>query len=604
MNSYYCPQSSSLALYLRNQEKFLFFVPFILIACFVACLVVNINIGFAVGNPAAQGAKKQIIIPPFEVQTKNPQSYLQTGLANILATRITKKTGHIVASHSTTTDKLTALLAQQNYMGVQRILQKMDNTYLLAGSLKEKQQGYEMTIHVFEHRPKAQISLSQKFRRLDRALSTVDELAVNIAEKIFSIPRPKKDQVIPASNGFEEFHTAHPERIFKEKKFGANIAQPKVKNNAFSMPSSGMSSSDMPLSRKNILPSSSTALAMAVSDLNNDGKEEFIILERATLALYHKGPNASFQRIAFQPLARHLGLHTVHLADLDHNGLQEIYIGASNGILPASQILEWDGRIFRILSQNAPYYLRPGMDAKGQPALLGQKNVFQKTRNNAFYSLRRRENGFLQKIQRITVPLGFNIYDFIKVDLDLDGNLEFVGINRNNRLVVINSTGRIVWKSEKKYGASKEILGALSRTIDGDRNQANNPESIYMHSRIIAQDLNNDGKPELLLGQNRLTNVTFFKRLRSFDGSSVTALNWDNGRMKTIWESPKISGYTVDFQILQDKKQRNRFNIFSLEQEYSNNVIPFWVTKESLVHTYTFDSPNNLGGLGGLERQR
>ncbi|MCW5212660.1 VCBS repeat-containing protein [Desulfobulbus sp. TB] len=520
------------------------------------------------------------------MQTKKPQPYLQTGLANILATRITKKTGHIVASHSPTTDMLTDLLTQQNYIRVQKILQKMKNTYLLAGVLQERQQGYEMTIHVFEDRPKAQISLSQKFPRLDRALSTVDELAVNIAEKFFSIPRPIKDQIIAASNGFEEFHTAHPERIFKEKKIGVNIAQPnitqpKVKNNAFSMPSASM-----PLSKKNILPSS-TPLAMAVSDLNNDGIDEFVILERATLALYHKGPNASFQRIASQPLARHLALHTVHLADLDHNGLQEIYIGASNGTLPASQILEWNGKIFRILSQNAPYYLRPGMNAKGQPALLGQENVFQKTRSNALYSLRRGINGSLQKIQRITVPFGFTIYDFIKADLDLDGNLEFVGINRNNRLVVIDNTGRVVWKSEKNYGASREILGALSRTIDGDRNQANNPESIYMHSRIIVQDLNNDGKPELLLGQNRLTNPIFFKRLRSFDGSSVTALSWESGRMKTLWESPKLSGYTVDFQILQDKKKRNRFNIFSLEQEHNTNVISFWSSKKSFIHTYT-----------------
>ncbi|MCI5113387.1 MAG: VCBS repeat-containing protein [Candidatus Electrothrix sp. AW1] len=598
MNSYYWPQSFRLAPYLRNQAKRLLFVPFILIASFVACLALHSNIGFAAENPAARGAEKQIIIPPFKVQTKHPQPYLQTGLANILATRITKKTGYIVASHSPTTDMLTDLLAQQNYIRVQKILQKMDNTYLLAGVLREKQQGYEMTIHVFEHRPKAQISLSQKFQRLDRALSTVDELAVNIAEKVFSISRPTKDQVIPASNGFEEFHTAHPERIFKDKKFGANITQPKVKDNAFSKPSSGMSSSggisssEMSSSKKYILPSSSTPLAIAVGDLNNDGKDEVIILERATLALYHTGPNASLQRIAFQPLASHLALHTVYLADLDHNGLQEIYIGASNGTLPASQILEWNGKIFRVLSQNAPYYLRPGMNTQGQPALLGQENVFQKTRSNVLYSLRRGRNGSLQKIQRITLPFGFTIYDFIQVDLDLDGNLEFVGINHNNRLVVINNRGRVVWKSEKNYGARREILGALSRTIDGDRHQANNPESIYMHSRILVQDLNNDGKPELLLGQNRLTNVMFFKRLRSFDGSSVTALSWDNGKMKTLWESPKISEYTIDFQILQDKKERNRFNIFSLAQEHNSSVIPFWGSKESLVQTYT------LEGLG------
>ena len=309
-------------------------------------------------------------------------------------------------------------------------------------------------------------------------------------------------------------------------------------------------------------------------------------MERANLALYHKGPNSSFQRIAFQPLARHLGLHTVYLADLDNNGLQEIYIGASNGTNPASQILEWDGRTFHVLYQNAPYYLRPGVDAVGRPLLLGQENALQETGSNVFYSLRRESDGSLRKIKRLTFPPGFNIYDFITVDLNLDGILEFVGITRGNKLTVIDNSGRTLWKGEKDYGASKEILGTLASTVDGDRNPSNNPEPIYLHSRIIAQDLNGDGTPEIILGRNRLAAITFLKRLRSFEGSSVSALSWTDGIMKTIWETPKLSGYTVDFQLLRDTEHPGSFRLVSIEQEYTSNLMSFWSAKDSLVHTY------------------
>lgn len=552
----------------------------ILIACFAGCFVLISSTGDTAETPSAN-SKERLIIPPFDIQTTTPQAHLQTGLANILATRVTQKTNHIVSPHNATTEKLTALLRQQDYVTVQEILHSMGNTYLLAGTLTEKKQGYEIIVHVFGHRPTAQISLSQTFNRLDHALSALDDLALDIAEKIFFIPRPEKAEIV-VTDGLEGFHTAHPERIFKEGKYSAkevnqDILKPETKRSDFGI-----------LSSNKITLPSSTALAMAVGDLNNDGNEEFVILERANIIIYHKGTDA-FQRIASQPLARHLGLHTIHLADLDNNGLQEIYIGASNGTLPASQILEWDGN-FRVLYQNAPYYLRPGIDTKGEPILLGQENVFQENKSRAFYSLKRELNGSLKKIQRITIPPGFNIYDFLRVDLELDGNPEFIGMTRGNKLVVLDNAGRILWKSEKDYGASREILGTLSSTIDGDRYQSNNPKSIWMHTRIIPQDLNKDQTPEIILGRNHLAKIPFFTRFRSFDGSSITALRWENNTMKIFWESPQLAGYTVDFQIIQREKQPNIFSLFSLEQEDTGNLMSFWRTKDSFVHTYLFDN--------------
>ncbi|WP_446007855.1 FG-GAP repeat domain-containing protein [Candidatus Electrothrix sp.] len=580
MNSYHCP---FFALRLRTRAPLLLYVHVILITCFGTIATLPSTGQSTEPASSIQNTQHEIIIPPFTVQTTTPQPHLQTGLANILATRITRKTGHIVTSQSTGTDKLTNLLRQQDYAAVQKIIQKMENTSLLAGTLQEKKQGYRIIIHAFDHRSTAHISISQSFNRLDQALSALDELSLDIAEKIFSIPRPEKPHPVAESNGLEGFHTAHPERLFKEKKYNEvnqDILEPvEIKKREFGI-----------LSSKKMIFLSSKPLAMAVGDLNNDGTEEFVILERANIVLYHKRPDASFQRIAFQPLARHLGLHTVHLADLDNNGLQEIYIGASNGTTPASQILEWDGT-FRVLYQNAPYYLRPGVDTEGRPILLGQENVFQENGSRAFYSLQRKANTSLKKVQRITVPSGFNIYDFLRVDLDLDGDLEFVGITRSNKLTVINNTGQTVWKSEKNYGASKEILGTLSRTIDGDRYQSNNPESVYMHTRIMTQDLNSDGAPEIILGRNRLlAKITFFKRLRSFEGSSITALSWDGNTMSTFWESPKVQNYTIDFHMLHRQNQPHTFTLFSLEQEYSGNLIPFWNgTKESLLRTYTLE---------------
>ena len=176
------------------------------------------------------------------------------------------------------------------------------------------------------------------------------------------------------------------------------------------------------------------------------------------------------------------------------------------------------------------------------------------------------------------------------MDLDRDGTLEFVGITRDNKLTVIDKSGRMLWKSEKDFGASKDILGTLASTVDGDRNPANNPEPLYMHTRLVAQDLDGDGAPEIILGRNRLAETIFFRRLRSFDGSSITALAWSNGTMNTIWESPKLTGYTVDFQLA--RIPQGGFRLVSLEQEHTNNLISFLSTKESRIHTYILNILN------------
>ena len=535
-----------------------------------------------------RNSEQQIIIPPFAVQTGTPHPHLQSGLANILATRITKRTGRVIAPHSAETDRLTELLRRQDNDTVQEIIQGMDNTYLLAGSLKEKEESYEITIQVFGQRPATRTSFSQPFNQLDRALSALDELSLDIAEKVFSVPRPKKIKVAAQSGGINGFRTTHPERLFKERAYRADAevtTAPESKNVAFALQGGGQG---IQAARRDVLPSS-TALSMVAGDLNNDGTEEFVFLEKAALTVYHQGPGASFQRIAVQPIAGYLGLHTVYLADLDNNGLQEIYIGASNGTLPASQILEWDGTRFHILYQNAPYYLRPGVDAEGRPLLLGQKNALQEPGTKIFYSLNRESDGSLRRVKQLTFPPGFNIYDFITVDLNQDGALEFVGITRGDKLTVIDNSGRILWQSEQEYGASREILGTLASTIDGDRNPSNNPVPVYLHTRIIAQDLNGDGRPELILGRNRLADRFFFKRLRAFDGSSVCALNWTRGEMKTIWETPKLPGYTVDFQLLREKDHLGGFRLVSLEQEHTNNLMSFRNTKDSLVHTYILE---------------
>jgi TolB-like protein len=542
--------------------------------------------GGVAGEDEKSSVKGKMIILPFTIQTSTPQAHLRTGLTNILATRMTKRTGLVAIQRNSKRDELTTLLQQGDHQAIKKILKSMEGDYLLLGGLGQQEVGYEIAIHVFSRHNNAPASFSANINNLTRTLSAMDELSIDIAEKIFNIPRPEKQLGAIADNndGMSGFQTSHPDRAYKQGLYNKEaIEHPELaENSTFRILSSR---------RSEII--STSILAMDAGDLDGDGTEEIVVLERGNLALYRFSAD-QLQRVAEQPIAAHLGLHTIYLADLDKNGLQEIYIGASNGTKPASQIIEWDGAKFHILYQNAPFYLRPGLDSAGKPILIGQSGSskgVQGGTDSSFYRITRKHIGTIEKAEKLFVPIGFNLYDFIRADLDQDGNLEVIGITKNNKLVVMDHTGKRLWKSEGAYGASKKTLGTLISYTDGDRNPLNNPDPIYMHTRIIAQDQNGDGKPEIIIGSNRLAEVNLFKRLRFFRNSSLSVLSWDGTQMNTLWESPE-TGYTVDYQMVKTDLSGGG-SLFAVESGADNTPLSFWRPEEFIIHCYEIAERKN-----------
>lgn len=515
-------------------------------------------------EPAPPG---KMIFLPFTVKTDKPQQYLQDGLTDILATRMTNRTGLIAVHRSSATRQLAALIEKGDQQAFKDMLKKMKGDYLVIGSLEQQDTTYEILIYVFNRRKPAPSSFSKMITTLDRAIPAMDELSIEIAAQVFNKQQPQLlISSSPESEGVSAFQTAHPDRAFRE-----GLYQPAT--------ILGLDGDEFKvLSTRRSRKISTPIRAMDVGDLDGDGTEEIVLVEHGNITIYRFSMD-HFQHVADQPLPNHLAPHAVNLADLDNNGLQEIYISANNGDKPSSQVFEWDGSTFHTLFKDVDYYIRPGLNRQGKKVLIGQEGSTLGPVGSSFYQLVKTADGTLEKTEKIIIPRGFNLHDFIIVDLDQDGAQEFVGITTKNKLVVMDQAGKPLWKSEAGYGASKAFLGTLSSNRAGGRIPT------YMHTRLIAGDQDGDGKPELIVGRNRLTNVKFMNRLRYFEGSSISAMSWDGSEMTTLWETKKIPGYTTDYQVVKGGSRPNHMRLFFVESSSSYPFF-FWESEESVIHLY------------------
>lgn len=525
---------------------------------------------FAAEKKAAAKAKAgAMVFLPFTVKSQPPQEHLRAGLTSVLATRMADRTG-LAAVHGTDkTGSLEAQLQQGRQQEARRILSQLGGDWLLLGSLEQRDKGYEVRVHVFSGSKAAPASFSRAIDTLDQTIPAIDALSAEIAVKVFH-QKGEEEQTaadVLVKDGMSGFQTAHPDKAWRDGLY-ATAGPSALSSEAGSGPfrqMNSLSSGELELALK----------AMDAGDLDGDGREELALLEQGRLILARFSADR-FQQVAELPLPSHLAFHAVSLADINGDRRPEICISASSGSIPSSQVLSWDGKKFHRLHEQVPFYLRPDVDSASQPALLGQSggSIFRLAVNQA---------GELDRGEELAIPQGFSLHDFIHADLNQDGRPEFIGLTEENKLVVQDQDSKPLWKSEESYGASREVLGTLASRRKAELDQPYDRERIYIHTRIAAQDLTGDGKPEIIVSRNRVTNVDYFKNLRWFEGSSVAVLSWDGSRMSTLWETGHSSAYTVDYQVLRDAAQPGRFRLFIAESSDNGNPLYFWTKDKTVI---------------------
>jgi hypothetical protein len=119
-------------------------------------------------------------------------------------------------------------------------------------------------------------------------------------------------------------------------------------------------------------------------------------------------------------------------------------------------------------------------------------------------------------------------------------------LNDDSRLVVY-SQDTPLWKSEEKYGMVPRYVqkpptgvGAiLSTTSDTDKSLRQT-----LSGRIMALDIGNDGKDEILLPKS---SGGFLSSAKSSD---LQGLRWNGARLDQMWSAKELPGPVLDIQLI------------------------------------------------------
>ncbi|MGE4403040.1 MAG: FG-GAP repeat domain-containing protein [Desulfobulbus sp.] len=537
----------------------------------IAGLVTTLILPPMAESKNAAAAKQQVIFLPFDVQIPGSYSYLRNGLASTLASRLAARANVAAIAQGSTSEQLAKALTEGNYTAFKQILQRSGADYLVMGSLAPKAGQFELIGYVFAHTAtQAPKKFQQDFQSVDDAMDAVDAMAWEISGKVFNRPKPDALAGTVGGKGMSSFQTAHPERAYREGLL-AGSATGLEAGGAFELVNSFRS--------KGI---SGEAMDINAGDLDGDGREETLVLTNDSLKLY-RNEKGAFRMLATVDLPDYLRYHSVTLADVNKNGFQEIFLSASNGDLPDSTVMEWNGHKITTLVDHAPWYLAT-ITAPGQPPILvGQQHLASEFGGGEIFQMQLSTNGKVITGKQLTLPKGTNVFDFTLADIDGDGTEEILVISSGNRLQVYDADGSLRWTSPDLIGASNKFFGSLTSI-----NNAVNSEkaSVWVHTRIVVADLDLDGINDVLVGRNRLETVRFMPDLRYFDGASLTAYQWKNGNMNRLWETKKIPGYITNYQMGQNDSSSNQYKIYFAETE-SSYPFAFWQSSTSYLNSYT-----------------
>ncbi|MEW6427455.1 MAG: FG-GAP-like repeat-containing protein [Thermodesulfobacteriota bacterium] len=473
---------------------------------------------------------------PFSVFAPGDVKYLENGVKSMLTSRLVADAGvRIVTVQLDPGVAPEAMAAQGREQGV---------AYLIGGSLTALGEGTSLDISVT---PTAAGEKAERFyataERQNELIGAVHTLAAEINARMFQAEVPVAKVTAPAQSSQAaagprpaQDMSQHPERAFMGGGGGSNVIRP-------------LRAGFQQFSRSQTLHY--MARSMDVADIDGDGVDDVVIAQPAEIKCYHLVENR-LQQFARLPLRSGLEIVSVDVADIDGDGSPEIYASAQDRGQPYSLALALrNGQLVELFHTDV-YFLRPLHMPPTGMILAGQKIESAAPLAKAIHQLKLTGSG-VEEGDRLPVPAGTVLYNFVFADVDNDQTSEIVMIDDRDFLNVVKPGGAVIWRSSATYGGSPVTIGkspeaGLSSLDTRNALQPEKYKKVTVAPRLVAADLNGDGITDIVAGRNEPRFSKLLSDTRSYDSSEFYGLSWNGVGLDVLWRTRRVDGYVTALQ--------------------------------------------------------
>jgi hypothetical protein len=273
-------------------------------------------------------------------------------------------------------------------------------------------------------------------------------------------------------------------------------------------------------------------VSLAASDLDRDGKFELVAAYPDAIVVYRVEGDDLREKNRI-PSA---GPGLVHLdaADVNRNGVADIVATRFNAGKVLSDIWQFDGKEYRKVTSDLPFFLRVGDLGPEGLVLLGQDADPVKGYKGPVYRLAVNRYGMAELKDRerpLPLPDGAFLYGF--VPLRYGKEVRYAVLTGRDRLVYLDGAGKELWQGlDAVTGSGMTLEARVGR--------------VPMPPRMIGIDLDRDGNDELVVLNDLVAAGTYFENLRVRSQAELLCFAQGGDSLQLAWRSSQTDASARD----------------------------------------------------------